>query len=179
MRYLQGTVNLALIYPKNFKLEKELIGFADADWAGDALDRKSTSGFMVKLFEATVSWTTRKQRTVALSSTEAELVSLCELTCDLLWVIKILSDLDVTINFPVTLYEDNQSCIRATLSNNLNKRLKHMEVKYHFVCDLIKKKQTFDVKYLPTNDQTADILTKPLGGTKFCNLRISLGLSDS
>ncbi|XP_039307881.1 secreted RxLR effector protein 161-like [Solenopsis invicta] len=177
LRYLQSTVDLALLYPKNSKLKEQLVGFADADWAGDTFDRKSTSGFMVKLFGATVTWTTRKQNTVALSSTEAELVSLCELICDLLWIVRILLDLDLVIDFPITLFEDNQSCIRAALSNNFNKRLKHVDVKYHFICDLIKKKEIFEVKYLSTNAQTADILTKPLGGTKFCIFRESLGLS--
>lgn len=76
------------------------------------------------------------------------------------------------------MFEDNQSCIRAALFNNLNKRLKHMDVKYNFICDLIKKKEIFEVKYLSTNEQTADILTKPLGATKFCDFRKNLGLSD-
>lgn len=64
LRYLQGTANLALLYPKNINLKEDLVGFADADWAGNIFDRKSTSGFMVKLFGSTVTWTTRKQNTV-------------------------------------------------------------------------------------------------------------------
>jgi len=107
-----------------------LIGYADADWARDN-DRKSTSGYIFKLYNNTIVWRSKKQTTVALSTTEAELISLCEATVEACWLVKLLSDLKVNVQ-NVIIYEDNQSTMKA-VKNPDQKRMKHVDIKYNFV----------------------------------------------
>lgn len=154
----------------------ELVGFADSDWAGDEEDRKSTTGFLFKVFGATICWCTRKQSTVAISSTEAEYVALAEAAREGIWLSNLLKVFDIKIlNF--TIFEDNQSCIKLTKRID-HKRLKHVDTKFNFVKDLVEQ-HILVIKYIPSLDQIADILTKSLDGIKFAKLRLSLGLTDS
>lgn len=174
LRYIQGTLNYGLIYYKSTKRNREpLTGFADADW-GSTENRKSTSGFVYQLFGNTICWATRRQNTVAQSSTEAEFVALATCATEYLWLKNLMNDLDVTGDSLVIVYEDNQTCIHS-LKKWEHKRLKHVDIKYNFVKDLVTNKQ-IDVKYIRTDEQTADIMTKSLTGDKFVILRDKLGL---
>jgi hypothetical protein len=150
-----------------------LVLYADSDWAGGT-DRRSTSGFLIEVFGATVCWATKKQTTVALSSTEAEYVALATATTELLWLINLAKDLSIDIQEPVVIYEDNQSCIH-TLRKWEHQRLKHVDVKYNFLRDLYQEKK-IDVRYIQSEDQKADILTKPLGMNQFDKLRAEIGV---
>jgi len=171
LRYIKGTTNFGLFFRKNGKVP--LIGFADSDWAGDS-DRKSTSGFLFEVHGATVSWTTRKQPTVALSSTEAEYVALASAVTELIWLKGLMCDLDIQIEEPIIIYEDNQSCIHL-LDKWEHRRLKHVDVKYNFVRDMYQK-GIIDVKYIPSREQKADILTKGLTFELFAKNRSVLGI---
>lgn len=122
LRYIQGTLKLGLLYRKN--VEESLIGFADADWAGDK-DRKSTTGFFFKVFGSVICWSTRKQTTVALSSTEAEYVALASASMKLVWLKNLLADLGIKFSKPIVIYEDNQSVIHL-LDKWEHGRLKHI-----------------------------------------------------
>lgn len=170
LRYLQGTMNLELFYPKN---SEKLIGFVDADWAGDEEDRKSTTGYLFKVFGCTVTWSTKKQSTVATSSTEAEYVALAESVKEGIWLSKLLNDLGFTQS-QFVMFEDNQSCIKLTKRWD-HKRLKHIDVKYNFIKDLVIEKMVL-VEYVRSNEQIADILTKNLPGDLFIKHRFNLGL---
>lgn len=157
LRYVKQTVNLVLIYSKE-KGSSPLVGFADADWARD-YDRKSTTGYLFKVYNNTVVWKSRKQATVALSTTEAEYISLCEATMEGCWIQKLLSDLN--INVPsMTIYEDNQSTIKLIKGSD-QKRLKHIEIKYNFVKQKVEEGK-LTILYINTKYQIADILTKPI-----------------
>jgi hypothetical protein len=171
LRYLQGTASHGLFYPRGEC--PALTCYADSDWAGGA-DRRSTSGFLIEVFGATVCWATKKQTTVALSSTEAEYVALATATTELLWLINLAKDLSIDIQEPVVIYEDNQSCIH-TLRKWEHQRLKHVDVKYNFLRDLYQEKK-IDVRYIQSEDQKADILTKPLGMNQFDKLRAEIGV---
>ncbi|GJQ79275.1 hypothetical protein Trydic_g5518 [Trypoxylus dichotomus] len=91
LRYIKGTANFELFYPKNSEIE--LVGFDDADWAGDQEDRKSTTGYLFKVYGGTICWSTKKQSTVAMSSTEAEYVALAEAAREGIWLVNLLHDL--------------------------------------------------------------------------------------
>jgi len=157
LRYLQGTLDLGLMISK--RSEIPLTGYADADYANN-YDRKSVTGFVVEVFGNTVSWCTRKQRTVALSTTEAEFVALATASTEILWLKQLLLDLKVEMNGPIPVFEDNQSCIHA-LKTWDQRRMKHIDVKYNFIRDL-QQENIFSVQYISTSDQKADIMTKPL-----------------
>ncbi|VEN40759.1 unnamed protein product [Callosobruchus maculatus] len=171
LRYIKGSLNVKLKYSKS-ESSSPLIGFADADFARD-FDRKSTSGYVFKVFGNTVTWKSKKQSVVALSTTEAEYISLCEATVQALWLKKILFDLGIDC-VSVTIFEDNQSTIKSAY-NPEQKRLKHMDVKYNFVKQEIEKK-TINVVFVETKNQLADILTKPLGKVLFSSFVKRLGL---
>ncbi|XP_055543202.1 uncharacterized protein LOC129728772 [Wyeomyia smithii] len=110
LRYVKDSMDAKLVYYRNGGKVLEI--YTDADWANNVVDRRSVSGSVFKVFGSTVAWITRKQHTVALSSTEAELTALCVVVCHGLWMQRLLRDLDCKTDAPVTYYEDNQSTIR-------------------------------------------------------------------
>lgn len=162
LRYIKGTLNYSLVYNSTCT---ELQGFVDADWAGDTRDRKSTTGYLFKIFDCTVVWCCKKQLSVSLSSTESEYVALSMAITEACWLKNLLFDFDV-IHSEVILFEDNQSAIKLVYNNENNKRLKHLDIRYHFIMDKIREK-CISVKYIKTQDNLADLLTKPLGKNVF------------
>lgn len=113
------------------KHEDVIVGYTDSDWANET-DRKSFSGCLFEIYGDVISWTTRKQSTVALSSTETEYVALANACTELLWLNKLLNELGKPSMLPITIFEDNQTCI-SLLDKWEHKRLKHMDVKYNFL----------------------------------------------
>lgn len=174
LRYIKATLNLHLIYVRDQRADI-LCGFADADWAGDINDRKSVSGHVFKVFGATVSWSTRKQKAVALSSTEAEYVSLSLASCEVIWLKEILIELNLPIDGPITLYEDNQSCISIVSDVRDHKRVKHIDIRYNHIRDLVSQNK-IKIEFISSENQLADIMTKGLVAVTFIRLRELLGL---
>jgi hypothetical protein len=124
-----------------------------------------------------ISWSSRKQKSVALSTAEAEYMAACEACTEEVWLRKLISDLfDQTLEL-TTIYCDNQSCIRLSEHPIFHERSKHIEIKYYFIRDKI---QEGEVKreYIPTDEQTADILTKPLSRIKFAYFREKMGIAE-
>ena len=146
-RYLKGTINYGLLYSEN--ASPDCVGFSDADWAGDLNDRKSTSGYTFQMSGATVSWRSKKQTCVALSTAEAEYIALSAATQEALWMRQLLTNLSVNIEKPITIYEDNQSAIAMSKNPQFHGRSKHIDIKHHFVRDQVEKK-TVTVLYCPT-----------------------------
>ncbi|XP_055614838.1 uncharacterized protein LOC129761153 [Toxorhynchites rutilus septentrionalis] len=174
LRYLQGTKDYSLVYRRSSNAE-HLVGYADADWGSDIYDRKSTSGSVFQVFGNSIMWTTRKQLIVSLSSTEAEYVSLSQAACDVIWLRNLLEDLRIDCCTPTTLYEDNQSCIHIANEPRDQKRLKHLDIRYHFIRECIQNGQ-IKVEYIQTQRQVADLFTKSLPGVSFKEHRFTLGL---
>lgn len=174
LRYINGTIDLKMIYRKNSEAEI-LIGYSDADWGGDKNDRKSISGYVFKVFGNTVSWASRKQATISQSSTEAEYIALAQAINEAKWIKSLLNELGVLINKPITMYEDNQSCIKIAEEPREHKRMKHIDIKYCFIRDEISNDE-IQVKYKSTQEQTADIMTKGLGKILFLKHRENLNL---
>lgn len=172
LKYLKCTLNLQLTFSNS---DNGLLkGYADADWANDVSDRKSVTGYIFKLFDNTVSWCTRKQQCVTLSSTEAEYVALSSAVCEALWLRKLLNDLHIELLI-TPIFEDNISCINIAKDPVYHKRSKHIDVKFHHIRENIEKK-LINLQYIKTEQQQADILTKSLPKQKFQFLRAELKL---
>lgn len=174
VRYLKGTADLSLVIGNNNQHEN-LIGYADADWAEDRMDRKSISGHVFKFKGSTIGWSSKKQTVVAMSSAEAEYISLSEACKELIWIRRLLKDFYQPQDMATIVYEDNQSCIKLAQSENLSGRTKHIDTKKYFVKDYIEKGEIF-CDYCPTKEMIADMLTKPLPAHRLVELRETCGL---
>lgn len=173
LRYLQGTVDLSLEFPVDKNCEIDMEAYADADWAGDSTTRKSTSGYIIKLFGCLVLWQSRRQSSVSLSTAEAEYISASEACSDIIWTLYILNDLGIDIKKPITLHEDNQAAIKLTAGQS--KRSKHIDIRFHFIRSKVEE-GLIELKYVDSNNQLADILTKPLPYPKLMGFRNKLGV---
>ena len=151
----------------------DIIGYADSDFAGDSSDRKSTTGWLIKLGMNTISWKSSKQRLVTLSTTEAEYVAACDATREAMWMQNLLTELQVTNNKSATLHQDNQSAIFIENNDSVKQRTKHIDIKYHFIREQVQNNK-LEIQYCPTAEMTADILAKPLNKTKFTKHRMAL-----
>ena len=173
-RYLQGTMDYGLYYRKTG--EEDLVGYSDADWAGNLDNRRSTTGYAFLLHGACISWRSTRQRTVALSTTEAEYMALSESTQEAVWLKRLLEDLQQRdSNAPITIYGDNQGSIALTRNPEYHRRTKHIDIRHHFVREKVEDGQIV-IKYCSTQDMLADLLTKPLPAEKFVKLRNKLGI---
>lgn len=133
LKYLRGTVDYGFDYVKCYGVR--LIGCIDSDWAGSVSDRKSTFGCCFLLDSAVVSWFSRKQRSVALSFTEAECMAASQARCKALWPRKMLYGLFGQMLRPTMIYYDNHSCIKLSENPVFYDRSKHIEIRYHFIKD--------------------------------------------
>lgn len=176
MRYLKGTVDLKLTY-KQCNYNNILSGYVDSDWGGgDASDRKSTTGYLFKLYDkCTITWNTKRQTSVAASSTEAEYMALYEAVREALWLKSLAASVNVCVVSPITIYEDNNSCINIANNPTNHKRTKHIDIKYHFSREQIEK-NIVRLCYIPTGEQLADAFTKPLPAAAFNFTRNEMGL---
>lgn len=125
-----------------------------------------------------VSWASRKQSTVSQSSTEAEFVALAKAVSEVKWIVNFLKEIGIDMNKPVTIFEDNISCIKIAEEPREHQRMKHIDIKYCFIHDEIAN-GIVRIEYIPTTDQLADVMTKGLGKNLFVKHRDGLGLIDS
>ncbi|KAK2388390.1 putative mitochondrial protein [Trifolium repens] len=162
-RYLVGTQNVGLWYKKGTHFD--LQAYCDADYAGDKIERKSTSGACQFLGEALVSWCCRKQNTIALSTTEAEYVSASNCCSQVIWIKNQLEDFSLRYT-NVQIFCDNTSAINLSKNPIQHSRSKHIEIKHHFIRDHVNKKD-ISLVFVDTENQLADIFTKPLVEDRF------------
>lgn len=144
-----------------------IAGYVDADWASCEVDRKSYTGFVFKIGNSVVSWESRKQKTVALSSTEAEYMGLSDACKEALFIRTLFNEC-LNLKCILTLYNDNQSAQKLCENSMFHARTKHIDIRHHFIRDIINK-HFVNIKYLSTDEMPADILTKPLVKEKFVN----------
>ena len=161
LRYLKGTDNLAVKYQKSDN--GTLIGYADADWAGDSEDRHSTSGNLFLMAEGPISWLSKKQTTVALSTSEAEYVSVSAATQEVVWLRRLLTDIQAIPEGPTVIMEDNQGAIGIPIQHA---RTKHIDIRYHYVREALQQ-GIICLSLCPTDKQLADLLTKGLPRERF------------
>jgi len=141
LRYLKGTLDYGLFYKKRKSERHELVGFSDSDYAGDVDDRKSTSGHVFLLSGAAVSWSSKKQPVVTLSTTEAEFIATASCACQGIWLRRILEEVKYTQQGPIMLFCDNSSTIKLSKNPVLHGRSKHIDVRFHFLRDLTKERK--------------------------------------
>ncbi|KAG6530926.1 hypothetical protein ZIOFF_004693 [Zingiber officinale] len=176
LRYLKGTIYFGLIYIKGPQ-EIGIFGYSDSDLAGDLDGRKSTSGMTFYFNESLVSWNSQKQKTVALSSCEAEFMAATTAACHALWLRSLASELTGLKPKPVTLFVDNKSAIALMKNPVFHGRSKHIDTRFHFIRECIEKGQIV-VEFVNTGEQRADALTKALPGVKLAAMRQLLGARD-
>lgn len=174
-RYLAHTPNFGLWYPKGANFN--LVGYSDSDWAGDCVERKSTSGGCQFLGRSLVSWSSKKQNCALLSSTEAEYVAVASCCAQLLWMRQTLKYYGVTCD-KVPLLCDNQSAIKISLNSVQHSKTKHIDIRHHFIREHIKLGD-IEVHFIHTEEQLADIFTKPIDEARFRELRHELNIIDS
>ena len=168
LRYLSSTPNYGLVYSLSPHKPNDIVivGWCDADWGGDKIDRKSTSGNCIFINNNLVSWQTKKQPTVALSSAEAELISLVEIAKDIIFFRDMLTQLNYNIIYPITINVDNQSAIKIAKHDVFRERSKHIEIKYQFLHQYINK-EIIALNWVESQKQIADIFTKSLPSELF------------
>jgi hypothetical protein len=170
LRYLKGTNKLKLVFEANQNAELVTTAYTDADWGGDLDDRKSTTGYIIKVNDCLVSWISKKQRTVALSSAESEYMAISAALQEIKWINQLLEELTFKQQSPTKLFSDSQAAI-AISGNDINhNRTKHIDIRHHFIRDAIKGKEV-ELEWVQTAEQEADILTKALGRIQFERLR--------
>ena len=170
--YLIGTENLGLWYPKGQELT--LLGFCDANFAGCRVERKSTSGSCIFLGDCLISWNSKKQNSIALSTTEAEYVASAMCVAQILWIKNQLEDYGISLR-KIPVMCDNTSAINLAKNPIVHSRTKHIEIHHHFIRDHISKGD-IELQFVDIVHQTADIFTKPLGTERFNSLVRELGL---
>ena len=173
LRYIKGSIDFKLQYSKSLN-GLRLFGYSDADW-GSSEDRRSTSGYYFSLNEngPAVSWKSKKQPTVALSSCEAEYMALTLCTQETMFLSMLAKDFDLRSDKPITIFGDNQGSI-ALVKNPINhNKSKHIDIKYHFIRDAYNDK-IIDVVYTPTETNIADLMTKPMTKVKLQNFQTLL-----
>ena len=164
LRYLKGTINTKLVFHADG--HDEIVGFCDADWAGDLDMRRSTTGYVFVAQGGAISWTTRRQPTTALSSTEAEFMSMVAAIQEALWLKRFECELFLMTNKVITLFCDNQGAIHLAKNQNYHSRTKHIDVRKYFIQEHLYKPgmdiEAIYLNYTPTNEMMADVLTKPV-----------------
>ena len=140
--------------------------YADSDWAGDRRTRRSVSGITILMNGASIIYKTILQRTIALSSTEAEFYALAEAGKAALYMRSVLADLHLPQTQPTTIYEDNRGCLKMTQAMKPTKRTRHVDTRYFAILNWVQTDQ-LDIKKIDTSDNAADVLTKALGRILF------------
>jgi hypothetical protein len=171
LRYLKETIHKKLTFKKTDRIN-DMLAYTDSDWAGDKRDRKSTSGAAIFYCNNLISWHSKKQLSVALSSAEAEYLASAVTGAELLYLKGILHDLNV-ISPKITMFIDNQSAKHMIESFENSKRSKHIDIKAHFIKDIVAKK-VLHLSNVSSDKNIADIFTKALPLPKFLEIVIKL-----
>ncbi|KAJ0622300.1 putative RNA-directed DNA polymerase [Helianthus annuus] len=173
LRYLKSCPGKGLLFKRGNNLEVSC--YADSDWGKCLQTRKSVSGYCVFLGSNLVSWKSKKQSTVSRSSGEAEYRAMCSATCELIWIVNVLKELNVNCKVPLNLYCDSSAAISIGANPVFHERTKHFELDLFFLREKIASGFIRTVK-IDSESQLADVFTKGLSGSQhdvFCE-RLSL-----
>ncbi|KAJ6883706.1 hypothetical protein NC652_030829 [Populus alba x Populus x berolinensis] len=164
LRYIKGTMNEGMFYTSS--KDFNLVGYSDSDWGRDLDERKSTTGFVFFMEDTSFTWSSKKQSIVTLSSCEAEYVATNSAVCHSIWLRNILKFLGFPQENPTEIYIDNRSSITLAKNPVYHERSKHIDTRHHFIREHVKNEEVQLIS-CNTNDQVANIFTKPLKREKF------------
>lgn len=174
LRYLKGTAGHGLTYSKH---GSDFTAFSDADWANCEIDRRSYTGYVVMLSGGAISWGSRKQRSVALSSTEAEYVALVETTKQAIFLHSLKSEMMKEKPTAIIVGCDNQSTMFNCGQEGPSKKMRHIDIRHHYLRELIERGH-LELNYVPTEVMVADVLTKALGKEKHLFFTSKMGVNS-
>ena len=184
LRYLHRTINFGLVYRSSMytttdskiynscntitftnsddtNLQTSVTGYSDSDWGRDPDTRRSISGYLMFMNGCLIGWCCKRQTSVALSSMEAEYMALCLATQEAVWLIELMHNLNFMRTNPITIFEDNQATIEFSNHNLHHAKSKHIQQRYHYTRESVKRGH-ITLAYVPTSENPADIMTKPL-----------------
>jgi hypothetical protein len=173
LRYVAGTLNFGLWYTQSDS--NQLFGYTDSDFAGSLDDRKSTSGYVFQLGTNLISWASKKQPIVSISSAEVEYVVATSASFQAVWMRRLLKDMSQTENDSTPIFCDNTSAIALSKNHVFHKKSKHIDTRFHFIHELVNNGD-ITLQFCGSRDQLADIFTKPLGKSVFDFHRQHLGI---
>lgn len=185
LRYWSGARDIGLVFGRyngsvvgdsrgrRGQVQVDVCAYADADWANSRVDRRSITGWVAKLNGDPISWASKKQRTVALSTGEAELYAESAAIQEVLWIRGLLKELGLYSQMGSVVHGDNQAAIAITKNGIKGERTKHVDIKYHFVTETVERGDV-ELKWVPTTEQQADIFTKALAAPVFEHFRKQL-----
>jgi len=174
-RYLKGTLDYKLTYAPNPTSSELFLTYTDADHGGNPDNGRSTGGYVVKMGTGAISWSSKLQGLVTLSTTEAEYVASTSAGQEILWLRNLFHELGYTFSTPSTLHFDNQSALSVAKNPEHHGRMKHLDLRFYWLRDEVEKGR-INVVHLRTDDMVADILTKPLVRVKTLKMVEMLGL---
>jgi hypothetical protein len=175
LRYLKGTIGRGIVMTRNG--HNNIMGYVDSDWAGNSLDRRSTTGYCMFIGGNLVSWKSKKQSVVTRSNAEAEYRAMASTAYELIWLKQLLADFGFHGVTPMTLFCDNQAAMHIASNPVFHERTKHIEVDCHYIRQQVQAK-LIQPQYVRSHDQLADVLTKALSSTQFHRLLSKLGSTN-
>ena len=176
LRYVKGTKRFGIFYTTSEN--SELIGYTDSDWVGSIDDRKSTSSYVFHMGSGAISWSSKKQPIVALSTAKAEYVAATTVACQAVWMRRMLKKVCQEQIKGTVIHYDNSSTIAISKNSVFHKRKKHIDTKFHFIHELVSNGEIV-LQHCRTEDQFADILTKPLAQNSFNKFKKCLGMQEN
>ncbi|XP_060971854.1 retrovirus-related Pol polyprotein from transposon RE1 isoform X2 [Cannabis sativa] len=178
LKYLKGTATHGVSFKRGSSRTLALQGFSDADWASCPDDRRSTGAYCVYLGSSLVSWSSKKQTVVARSSTESEYRALAHVTAEIMWLKALIQEMHIPVHNTPIIWCDNLGAASLAANPVHHARTKHIEIDVHFVRDMVLQK-LIDIRYVPTLEQIADVLTKGVSVARFLRFKDKLQVVDS
>ena len=172
LRYLKGTLDVKLCLGG---MALTLKGYCDADWGGDVNSRRSTMGYVFFLGQGAISWSSKRQPTIALSTTEAEYMAASQSVKEAIWFRELMADVGCVQERATMIICDNQGCIALAKNPKHHSRTKHIDVQHHFIREKVEE-EVIELRYCPTQEMVADVLTKALTRDKHEAMRRAMRL---
>ena len=175
LHYLKGTQEFSLVLGRQGRGAVDIVGWTDSDWAGDVDLRRSVGGFVSDVARGCVSWSSKKQVSVGISSVEAEYVASANATKEAVWLRTLLKEVSYPQSQVTIVHADNQGVIALAQNPTSHSRAKHIDIRFHFIQERIKRNE-IKLQYISTHQMVADILTKALPCEAFERFHEALGV---